>query len=77
MNMNLITESKFRKNNLCPNRKRLERVRRQRRTSEGSLDQIKTDDMTQEDIWKFLVTRGDDEEDSNDVPWWEKTAHAK
>lgn len=63
-------------NRQAASRKRLERVRRQRRTSEGSFDQIETENMTQEDIWKFLVTRGNDE-DSKDVPWWEKNQTGK
>jgi len=63
-------------NRQTASRKRLERVQRQRRTSAGSLDQIETEDMTQEDIWNFLVTRGDDE-DAKDVPWWEKNKASK
>lgn len=60
-------------NRQVASRKRLERVRRQRRKSEGSLDHIETEDMTQEDIWKFLVTRGDNDAKERDVPWWEKS----
>ena len=37
------------------------------------MDGIETDNMTQEDIWQFLVTRGGDESDADKaIPWWEK-----
>lgn len=58
-------------NRKAASRKRLERVQRQRRASEGSFDHIETEDMTQEDIWKFLVTKGSEEGEKN-IPWWEK-----
>jgi len=59
-------------------RRRLERVRRLRRTSEGSFDQIETEDMTQEDIWNFLVSGGNElGEKEKDVAWWEKNRDNK
>jgi len=59
-------------NRQVASRKRLERVQRHRRKSEGSLDKIETEEMSREDIWKFLVTRGEDPVTEKDIPWWEK-----
>merc|ERR1712142_541021 len=55
-------------------RSRIERVRQQGQLgsrADRELNRVETDDMSEAEVFKFLVTRGDGGH-SKDVAWWEK-----